>query len=119
MKKHKVAALVLYNLLHSQDIREEFKVKLRNEPSLDTLTYNRHFSSVFFIQEIDQPNGAFDLNSLHIQSGFPLEQTIAPKDNFKQYLLVAKPNSLMHYNFTTQEYNIGFSIERVGAVKYT
>jgi hypothetical protein len=54
---------------------------------------------------------------MHIKSAFPLEQTIQAKENFKQYLNVTKAGSLLHYNFTTQEYNIGFSIERVGSLK--
>ena len=58
-----------------------------------------------------------ELNGLFIKSGFPVEQTIQPKHNFKQYMLVTKPNSVLHYNFTTQEYNVGFSVERIGSLK--
>lgn len=32
-------------------------------------------------------------------------------------MIVSKPFSILHYNFTTQEYNIGFSVEKVGSLK--
>ncbi len=31
--------------------------------------------------------------------------------------MVPRTNSLIHFNFTTTEYNVGFSIERVGSFK--
>jgi|LauGreDrversion4_2_1035121.scaffolds.fasta_scaffold311733_2 hypothetical protein len=47
-RKHKAAAIYLYQLLHSSDVSEAFKLKLKSEEGLDPLTYNRHFSGVFF-----------------------------------------------------------------------
>lgn len=40
-----------------------------------------------------------------------------PKDSVKQYVVIEKPNSMLHYSFTTLNYNIGFSIEKVGSLK--
>ncbi|CDW75143.1 sec14-like protein 2-like [Stylonychia lemnae] len=116
VKKHKIAALFYYHLLNSFETTENFKKKLREEKSLEILKFNPHFSSIFYINQVEQEN-ALELNQLHIKSGFPLEQTIQPKQNFKQYIVVNKPQSILHYNFTTQEYNIGFSIEKVGQLK--
>lgn len=120
VKKHKIAALYYYHLLHSADVSDEFKVKLRlYEKGLQVLSFNPHFSSIFFVHQVEQDlNPYFDLQNLFIKSGFPLEQTIQPKQNFTQYLQVPRGNnSILHFNFTTLEYNIGFSVERVGHIK--
>lgn len=37
--------------------------------------------------------------------------------NFCQYFNIRTPNTILHYSFTTLEYNIGFSIERLGQLK--
>jgi hypothetical protein len=54
VKKHKTAALYYYHLLHSPDVSETFKQKLRNESVLEVLKYNPNFSSIFFIQQVEQ-----------------------------------------------------------------
>ena len=58
-----------------------------------------------------------DLKSLHLQAGFPCQRIVEPKGRYEEYLEVRAPQSLIHYNFTSIEYNIGFSIERVGSFK--
>lgn len=116
IQKHKIAALFYYHLLNSFETNEAFKKKLKEDKSLDILKFNPNFSSIFYIHQVEQEH-PYDLKTLNIKSGFPLEQTIAPKQNFKQYIQVTKPQSILHYNFTTMEYNIGFSVERVGNLK--
>lgn len=47
VKKHKIAALFYYHLLYSIEISDSFKIKLKEEKSLEILKYNPHFSSAF------------------------------------------------------------------------
>ncbi len=54
VKKHKSAALFYYHLLNSPDVSENFKQKLRNESALEVLKYNPNFSSIFYIQQVEQ-----------------------------------------------------------------
>lgn len=54
---------------------------------------------------------------LQIKSGYSLQQIVAPKELLKEYVVVDSVPSLLHVSFTTINYNIGFSIERVGQVK--
>lgn len=100
VKKHGYAALFYYHLLNSFETNEAFKKKLREEKSLEILKFNPNFSSIFYIHQVEQDQ-SLEVSQLHIKSGFPLEQTIQPKQNFKQYLNVSKSNSILHYNFTT------------------
>jgi hypothetical protein len=53
VKKHKIAALFYYHLLHSFETNENFKRKLREEKSLEILKYNPHFSSIFYINQVE------------------------------------------------------------------
>ena len=116
VKKHRCATLFYYNLLNGMETAEQFKKKLREDKSLDILKYNPHFSSIFFVQQVEQDH-PLELASLFLKSGFQLAKVVAPKHNFVEYVLVEKANSILHYNFNTIEYNVGFSIEKVGHIK--
>ena len=50
-------------------------------------------------------------------AGFSLEKTVASGSTFAEYIKIDEPNSLLHFRFTTVDYNIGFSIEKVGKIK--
>ena len=54
VKKHKIAALFYYYLLNSLETNENFKKKLGEDKSLEILKYNPHFSSVFYIHQVEQ-----------------------------------------------------------------
>jgi hypothetical protein len=117
VKKHKPAALFYYHLLHSFETNPEFKRKLQEDKMLEILRYNPHFSGIFWLQQVEQEQGEQELADLHLRSGFPLAQAVEAKHNFVQYVTARHPHSVLHYNFTTAEYNIGFSVERVGQLK--
>ena len=72
VKKHKYAALFYYHLLNSFETNEAFKKKLRDEKSLEILKFNPHFSSIFYIHQVEQDN-PLEISQIHIKSGFPLE----------------------------------------------
>ena len=53
VKKHKIAALFFYHLLHSFETNDAFKKKLKEAKELEILKFNPHFSSIFYIQQIE------------------------------------------------------------------
>lgn len=71
VKKHKIGALFYYHLMNSIDTSESFKKKLKDNKKLEILKYNPHFSSVFYVNQID--SDPLSINELHIKSGFQLE----------------------------------------------
>jgi hypothetical protein len=93
--------------------------------SLELLRFNPYFSVVYPIALIDtdlrkdtnKHAHISTLNSLELKAGFNLQQIVAPKELLKEYVSVENAPSLLHVSFTTINYNIGFSIERVGTVK--
>jgi len=46
-----------------------------------------------------------------------MQQIVAPKELLREYVLVESVPALLHVSFTTVNYNIGFSIEKVNSVK--
>jgi hypothetical protein len=57
------------------------------------------------------------IDDLQPKAGFGLQQIVAPKELMKEYVDVEQVPSLLHVSFTTVNYNIGFSIEKVTNVK--
>ena len=120
IKKHKPAAILLYYLIHN-DCSAVFKEQLNENKQLEILKFNPHYSAVFnvellFSNEINEDE-SIELNDVQIKSGYSLQQIVAPKEVLKEFIAVYNAPAILHVSFTTVNYNIGFSIERVGSLK--
>lgn len=106
-----------YHLLHDPATSSKFVEQIRDCKELELLRFNPHFSVVYPISLLDTDLKKSVAASQDIQlKSFTLQQIVAPKELLKEYVAVDQPG-LLHVSFTTVNYNIGFSIERVGAVK--
>ena len=89
------------------------------------MRFNPHYSVVFPIELIevdlreDTDKDAYIvcIDDLQPKAGFGLQQIVAPKELMKEYVDVEQVPSLLHVSFTTVNYNIGFSIEKVTNLK--
>jgi hypothetical protein len=106
--KTRVASEFLYRVLNSPTVPETFKLKLSDDLILQPLKSSAHFQ--------DPLTDPISIKDLHLQSGFPCQHTLEAKHNHAEYLYIPRA-SLIHYNFTSLEFNVGFSIERVGFFK--
>lgn len=76
---------MLYSLRNGSDTSEDFKKRLNQSKDLEILTYNPHYSSVFFSNIIGRQllyvldfESPINLNEANLQIGFPLEVRIRP-----------------------------------------
>jgi len=50
-------------------------------------------------------------------AGFSVQSNVPNKASIAEYVNIPVVNSLLYFRFTTLDYNIGFSVEKVGQIK--